>query len=106
MDPEFRKYAPYALLLSGIAIIFSAAYYFVVRKFDIPLQLGLVFIVIGIALFAVLDPEKVRSFFTGRQLKYGSNFVIFSIAVLGILVVANFLVNKYSTKWDLNGGPG
>ncbi len=101
MDPEFRKYAPYALLLSGIAIIFSGAYYFVVRKFDIPLQLGLAFIVIGIALFAVLDPEKVRSFFTGRQLKYGSNFVIFSIAVLGILVVTNFLVNKYSSKWDL-----
>ena len=75
---------------SGIALIFSAAYYFVVRKFDIPLQIGLAFIVIGIALFAVLDPEKVRTFFTGRQIKYGSNFVIFSIAVLGILVVPIF----------------
>jgi ABC-type uncharacterized transport system involved in gliding motility auxiliary subunit len=101
MDQKLRNYAPYGLLLSGISIIFSAAYYFVIRKFDIPLQLGLAFVIVGIALFAVFDPEKVRSFFTGRQLKYGSNFVIFSIAVLGILVVTNFLVNKYSTKWDL-----
>ena len=63
MDPEFRKYAPYGLLLSGIAILFSAAYYFVVRKFDIPLQLGLAFIVIGIALICCSRPRKSTIFF-------------------------------------------
>ena len=90
MNPKLRKYAPIGLLLSGIALIFSAAYYFVVRKFDIPFQIGLTFIVIGIAFYAVFDPEKVRAFFTGRQVKYGSNFVIFYIAVLGIFIVSEF----------------
>ena len=101
MKPEWRKYAPIGLLVSLTALIFSAAYYFVVRKFDIPFQIGLTFIVIGIAFYAIFDPEKVRAFFTGRQVKYGSNFIIFTIAVLGILIVVNFLGNKYSTKWDL-----
>ncbi len=101
MNPEWRKYAPIGLIVSAAAIIFSGAYYFVVRKFDIPLQLGLGFIIVGLAVFAVLDPERVRVFFTGRQVKYGSNVVIFTVAVLGILTVANFLVNKYSVKWDI-----
>jgi ABC-type uncharacterized transport system involved in gliding motility auxiliary subunit len=101
MNTEWRKYAPICLIVSLAALVFSAGYYFVVRKFDIPLQVGLTIIIIGIALFAVLDPERVRAFFTGRQVKYGSNSVIFTIAVLGILVVVNFLGYKYSTKWDL-----
>jgi ABC-type uncharacterized transport system involved in gliding motility auxiliary subunit len=101
MNSEWRKYASIGLIVSAAAIIFSGAYYFVVRKFDIPLQLGLAFVLVGVAVFAVLDPERVRKFFTGRQVKYGSNFVIFTVAVLGILAVTNFLVNKYSVKWDL-----
>ena len=101
INPEWRKYAPIGLIVSAAAIIFSGAYYFVIRKFDIPLQLGLGFIIVGLAIFAVLDPERVRVFFTGRQVKYGSNVVIFTVAVLGILTVANFLVNKYSVKWDI-----
>lgn len=101
MKTEWRKYAPICLIVSLAALVFSAGYYFVVRKIDIPLQIGLTFIIVGIALFAVLDPERVRAFFTGRQAKYGSNVVIFTIAVLGILVVVNFLGYKYSTKWDL-----
>lgn len=101
MNTELRKYAPIGLVVSLVAFIFSAAYYFVVRKFDIPLQLGLTFIIIGLAAFAVLDPERLRAFFTGRQVKYGSNSVIFTVAILGILVVVNFLGSKNSTKWDL-----
>lgn len=101
MKTEWRKYAPIGLLVSLTAFIFSAAYYFVVRKFDIPFQIGLTFIVIGIAFYAILDPEKVRAFFTGRQVRYGSNSIVLIIAILGILIVVNFLGNKYSTKWDL-----
>lgn len=101
MKAEWRKFAPISLILSLAAAVFSIGYYFVFRKFDIPLQISLTLIVVFAAMFAVLDPEKVRSFFTGRQVKYGSNFVIFTIAVVGILVVINYLGYKYSTKWDL-----
>lgn len=101
MKPEWRKFAPICLFVSLAAIVFSGSYYFIFRKLDIPLQIGLAFVIIGIAFFAVLDPEKVRTFFTGRQIKYGSNFLVFAIAVIGILAVVNFLANRYSIKWDL-----
>ena len=57
--------------------------------------------IIGFAIFALLDPQKLREFFTGKDFKYGSNMAVFCLAILGILVVLNFLANKYDPKWDL-----
>lgn len=49
------------------------------------------FIVLGLAAYAILEPERVRRFFTGRQARYGSNALIMSIAFAGILIIGNVL---------------
>ncbi|MCI0550100.1 MAG: Gldg family protein [Anaerolineae bacterium] len=49
------------------------------------------FIVIGVAAYAILEPERVRRFLTGRQARYGSNAFIMSIAFAGILIIGNVL---------------
>src|SRR5215207_3156927 len=49
------------------------------------------FIVLGLAAYAILEPERVRRFLTGRQARYGSNALVMSIAFLGILVVGNMI---------------
>lgn len=48
-------------------------------------------IFIGIALFALLDPKRVRTFLTGRQAKYGSNALVTSIAFIAVIVFANVI---------------
>ena len=48
-------------------------------------------IVLGIAVYFILEPDKVRRFLTGRQARYGSNSLIVSLAFLGILIFANVL---------------
>ena len=48
-------------------------------------------IILGLALYAILEPDRVRRFFTGRQARYGSNAVVMTIAFLGILIVGNVL---------------
>ena len=48
-------------------------------------------ILLGIAAYAILEPDRVRRFLTGRQARYGSNALVMSIAFLGILIVANVL---------------
>jgi ABC-type uncharacterized transport system involved in gliding motility auxiliary subunit len=48
-------------------------------------------IIIGIAVYAILEPDRVRRFLTGRQARYGSNALVMSIAFLGILIVGNVL---------------
>ena len=48
-------------------------------------------IVLGLASYAIMEPDRVRRFFTGRQARYGSNTLVMTIAFLGILIVGNVL---------------
>ena len=48
-------------------------------------------IVLGLAVYAIMAPDKVARFFTGRQARYGSNALIMSLAFIGILLVINML---------------
>jgi ABC-type uncharacterized transport system involved in gliding motility auxiliary subunit len=49
------------------------------------------FIILGLAVYAILEPERVRRFLTGRQARYGSNTIVMALAFLGILIVGNIL---------------
>src|SRR5215510_7557417 len=49
------------------------------------------FVVIGLAVYAILEPERVRRALTGRQARYGSNAFIMAIAFAGILIIGNVL---------------
>ena len=48
-------------------------------------------IILGLAAYAIMEPDRVRRFFTGRQARYGSNALVMAIAFLGILIVGNVL---------------
>src|SRR5688572_10026706 len=48
-------------------------------------------IILGLAAYAIMEPDRVRRFFTGRQARYGSNAVVMTLAFLGILIVGNVL---------------
>src|SRR5215212_8142861 len=48
-------------------------------------------IILGLAAYAIMEPDRVRRFFTGRQARYGSNALIMTVAFLGILIVGNVL---------------
>src|SRR5512138_649219 len=55
-------------------------------------------IILGLAAYAVMEPDQVRRFFTGRQARYGSNTLIMVIAFLGILIVGNVLAYQNPVK--------
>ena len=48
-------------------------------------------VILGLATYAILEPDRVRRSLTGRQARYGSNAFIMSVAFLGILIVGNVL---------------
>lgn len=58
-------------------------------------------LVVGLAAYAILAPDTVRRFFTGRQARYGSNALIMALAFIGILFVINMLVFQNPKSWDL-----
>ena len=57
-------------------------------------------LVLGLAIYGILNPDGVRRFFTGRQVHYGSNTLVMSLAFFGILIVINLLVYQNPSHVD------
>lgn len=69
---------------------------------NLALQISIGLFIIGLATAAILNPDAVRRFLTGRQARYGSNSLILAIAVVGILIASNYIVFN---NGDLLGSP-
>jgi ABC-type uncharacterized transport system involved in gliding motility auxiliary subunit len=106
-----RRFAPIGLWVSGIAFIITVLLAIVkvlslAKIYTLPnsqtftwmiwISSGLIFL--GLAAFALLDPQRVRELLTGRQARYGSNAAIMLLAFLGILLVINVLVFQNQGK--------
>lgn len=101
MKTTWRRFAPVGLYLALLAALASLGLYVVQRQMSLALQISLGLIVVGLALYALLDPDKVRQLLTGRQARYGSNALVLTLAFIGIVVVLNYLVYQNPKSWDL-----
>ena len=72
---------------------------------NLALQISIALLIAGLAAYAIMVPDTIRRFLTGRQARYGSNSLIITIAFVGILVVANMLAlqnpDAFGAPWDL-----
>jgi ABC-type uncharacterized transport system involved in gliding motility auxiliary subunit len=101
MNSKWRRFAPFGLYLSLAAALLAIGLVVVQREWNLYLQICLGLIIVGLAIFAILDPERVRQALTGRQARHGSNALILSLAFLGILIVINYLVYQNPVRKDL-----
>jgi len=86
MKTDPRRFAPIGLVLSGLSFL-TILGILVVRAFAAVglytppdaellnriLYIALAVFISGFAVYALLDPDRVRKFLTGRQARYGSN---------------------------------
>jgi ABC-type uncharacterized transport system involved in gliding motility auxiliary subunit len=106
-----RQFAPIALWLAGVALLAtvillafkllaSAGLYLPsnAKQLNLFLLISTGMVILGLALFALLNPQRVREFLTGRQARYGSNAIIMLIASIGIIVVINLIVFQSPVK--------
>lgn len=57
---------------------------------------------VGLLVYAVLErPERTVQTLTSRNVRYGSNTVVMSLAFLAILGLVNVLANRFSNRLDL-----
>lgn len=110
----YTKYAFIGLLVAmlacvstglvGMAKVFVSMKMFTLESTDglnLALQISVGVLVLGLAAYAIMAPDSIRRFFTGRQARYGSNSLILTLAVLGIIFVVNYLVFNNPKSWDL-----
>lgn len=101
MKTEWRRYAPVGLIVAAVALLAALGLYIYQGAFTLAVQVSLAMIVVGLALFILLDPDRMRVLLTGRQARYGSNALVLALAFIGILVVINYLVFQNNQRWDL-----
>jgi len=95
-----KKIAPIGLWVSGIALIatillsivklLAFAKVYTIQNpqtFTWILWVSAAIILLGLAAFALLDPQHVRELITGRQARYGSNALIMLVAFLGATAI-------------------
>jgi ABC-type uncharacterized transport system involved in gliding motility auxiliary subunit len=111
MKTEWRRYAPLGLVIAGISAVVALALFIIYRNpRGLPFLISVGLTLIGLALYALLDPNQVRVVATGRQARYGSNALVRVLAFVGIVIVFNMLVYKLTglypdkTKVDLTEG--
>jgi len=68
---------------------------------NLALQISIALLVVGLAAYAIMAPDTVRRFLTGRQARYGSNSLILSLAFVGIIFVVNYIAFQNPKSWDL-----
>ena len=98
----FKDFAWLIALVGSILLIVSGIIYVAQQGWSIYAQIGGG---TGLALVlsaAFLRPDVVRTFLAGRPVKYASHAVVKSLAVLGILILINFLATNYRWEIDLS----
>ena len=112
-----KQFAPAGLWLSGVALlvfiitlivkllVFIGLYAPPDQKIiNLILWISLGLAIVGLALYALFDPQRIREFLSGRQARHGSNALIMLIAFILILVVINVIVYQNPMQWDWTEG--
>ncbi len=100
-DVQLKQYAPLGVALGVGGLVMAAFIYIYQRQFDVAVQTSLAIAALGFALAMLLNPGVVQTWLGGRQARYGSNVLVMTLAVIGILIVANYLVYKNNKQFDL-----
>ncbi len=101
MKLDRQRLAPIGLILSCLSLMMALGFYWIFREFNLIVQIFLGLVVVGLAFFILLEPEKTLRAITGRKVRFGSNALVLTIAFVGFLVLINYLVLKNPTRWDL-----
>ncbi|MGA9532117.1 MAG: GldG family protein [Anaerolineales bacterium] len=101
MNLERSRLATICFWLAPVVLLLTGGWYIVQRQFDTITQVGLGLAIVLLAAAVLLDPERVRRALTGRQARFGSNALLLSIAVIGILAVVNYLAAQNPQSWDV-----
>jgi ABC-type uncharacterized transport system involved in gliding motility auxiliary subunit len=104
MVEKLRRHAHYLTYLGTALLIGGLGLYFVNRFWDLKAEAAVGLGVILWTCFVLLRPEQVRLALTGRTARYGSNALVMSLALLGILVLVNFLAVRHHWRWDVTAG--
>jgi len=101
MREWLNLYSKYAALLGLACILVALGGWLVAGQAQLWVEiLGIVGLLL-VAITVLLQPAQVKAVLTGRQVRYGGNAVVMSIAFLLILGLLNYLGARHHQRWDV-----
>ncbi len=101
---QLRRAALPLALLGAVGLVSGIAAAIVAGRVGLQAQLLLASGAVLVAAAVLLRPAAARRLLTGRQVRYGGNALIVSLALAGILVVLNMMGSRYHARWDVTAG--
>ena len=101
MQTTYKRYAPIAVVVGLVGLVGAAGIWLIQQQFNTYVQASLAVGLLGLAVAVLLDPGAVQAWAGRRQARYGANAALMVVAVLGIAILANYLVVQNAKQWDL-----
>jgi len=104
MRARLQSIATYLMYAGLLALAAGSGLYFLTRQFNTTVEVLLALGLALVGLFILLRPDQVKKALTGRTARYGGSATLMSVALIGILVLVNFLGNRHHKRFDLTAG--
>lgn len=101
MNRDLRRYATPAYWVGAGGLVAAAIWYFYRAESDVVLRIALAIGALGIVAGVLLDPDRFRRAWRTRQARFGSNTLLLSVSVAGILLLLNVAASRSTARWDL-----
>jgi ABC-type uncharacterized transport system involved in gliding motility auxiliary subunit len=104
METSLKRYAPIAAGLGLAGLVLAAGAWLLQRQFTVVVQATLAVGLLGLAVAMLLNPGALQTWLGGRQARYGGNVLVMVLALIGILVLVNYLAVDNPQRWDWSEG--
>ncbi len=101
MREKLSRYDILLIPIGVLCLVVAGLVWTLGGSYQVYAQVAAVAGAVLIALFILLEPQRVKAAVTGRSVRYGSNAVLMSLIFLGILILINYLAANNEQRLDL-----
>jgi len=101
MRRQGSRYAPQIAIAGAILILVALGAWLVMGYLVTWSQIVGAAGLVLLAVASLLRPDAVRRALGARQARYGGNAVVMTLALVGVLVLVNYLADRHTQRWDV-----
>ena len=101
MIARLKRLAP-TMLTGGLILSLYGLFWALIRgQVDLVGRVALIAGLVALLSYVALEPDRVRKALLGRTARQGGNATLVTLAVVGILVLLNFMAARHHKRFDL-----
>lgn len=91
---DLKQFAPWAVIVGVLGLVAAGVLWLLYRQFNAAVQISLIVGLLAFVTAILFRPGAVSEWAQGRQARYGANTALMIVALIGILVLLNYIVAR------------